>query len=84
MFNFSTNEIFLNNFIDLIKACASKTDYIVISLNNKTSPTISELENAVKWLGETKILETKHQYKVTNKDNKNTTIEQLLIIKTKK
>lgn len=81
--NLSQNEMFLDNFICLIKACLEKTNYIVISLNNKTFPTINELEKAIKCFGETKILETGHQYKVTNKENKNTNIEQLLILKIK-
>ncbi len=72
---------FTEKFIQLIKLCCLKTDYIVISLNNKTSPTISELKSAINKFGTVEILEKSHQYKVTNKENKNTTIEQLLILK---
>lgn len=82
--NLSKNEMFLDNFVELIKECASKTKYIVISLNNKTCPSIQDIEKAIQGFGETKILEKEHQYKVTNKENKNSTIEQLLILKTKK
>ena len=82
--NLSQNDKFLNNFVRLIKECVPKTDYIVISLNNKTSPSIQEIEQAIQVFGKTKIFEKAHQYKVTNKINKNTTIEQLLILKTKK
>lgn len=82
--NLSQNEKFLDNFIKLIRECVPKTNYIVISLNNKTSPSIQEIEQAIKVFGKTKIFEKEHQYKVTNKINKNTTIEQLLILKTKK
>lgn len=82
--NLSQNEMFLKNFINLVESCLEKTDYIVISLNNKTSPSINELEKSIKSFGRTKILEIEHQYKVTNKENKNSTIEQLLILKTKK
>ncbi len=79
--NLSQNEKFLRNLISLIKFCIKKTNYIVISLNNKTSPTINELDNALKCFGETRILERKHQYKVTGRESKNTTVEQLLILK---
>lgn len=82
--NLSKNNEFLNNFLLLVKACAEKTDYIVISLNNKTSPSINELKNSLDMYGKIKIVQKEHQYKVTNKENKNTTIEQLLILKTKK
>jgi adenine-specific DNA-methyltransferase len=82
--NLSQNDKFLENFVNLIKKCLNKTDYIVISLNNKTCPTINELNLAIKDFGETKIIEKEHQYKVTNKENKNKTIEQLLILKIKK
>ena len=81
--NLSKNEMFLKNFVNLVKECVKKTNFIVISLNNKTSPSIQELEKAIQCFGETRILEKEHQYKVTNKENKNTTIEQLLILKTK-
>ncbi len=82
--DFSQNENFLDNFVKLINLCITKTDYIVISLNNKTQPTVNELKDAIKHLGTTTIVEKEHQYKVTNKQNKNTTIEQLLILNTKK
>lgn len=82
--NLSENEMFLKNFFSLIKSCVKKTDYIVISLNNKTNPTINELANLLKDFGDIQIVEKEHQYKVTNKENKNTTIEQLLILKIKK
>ena len=84
LINLSQNEKFLDNFVKLIRECVPKTNYIVISLNNKTSPSIQEIEQAIKVFGKTKIFEKEHQYKVTNKINKNTTIEQLLILKTKK
>lgn len=82
--NLSENEMFLQNFFSLVKACVKKANYIVISLNNKTCPTINELANLLKEFGDIQIFEKEHQYKVTNKENKNTTIEQLLILKIKK
>lgn len=79
--NLSENENFLNNFVSLIKECINKTDYIVISLNNKTLPSMNELEAVIKDFGEVKLFEKEHQYKVTNKENKNSNIEQLLVLK---
>lgn len=82
--DFTKNDLFLKNFTDLIKLCLNKTDSIVISLNNKTMPSIYEIESVLKSFGSTQIIEKEHQYKVTNKENKNTTIEQLLILKINK
>ena len=60
-----------------------KTKYIVISENNKTKPTIFEISTMLSKYGKVKIKEKKHQYKVTNKENKNETIEVLIILKVK-
>ena len=82
--NFSLNNMFLDNLEKLVKKCAIKTKYIVISENNKTKPSVDELKNMLKKYGTVKILEKKHQYKVTNKDNKNESYEVLIILKIKK
>lgn len=82
--NLEQNNDFLKNLVTLIEMCLDKTNYIIISLNNKTSPSISEIQDAINSFGDTSIVEKRHQYKVTNKDNKNTTVEQLLILKVKK
>lgn len=82
--NFSENNKFIDNLEKLIIRCLSKTKYIVISENNKTKPTIDELTNMLKKYGTIQIKEKKHQYKVTNKENKNETIEVLIILKVKK
>lgn len=82
--NLSNEGTFLESFVDLIKMCLDKTNYIVISLNNKTFPSINELNEAIKQFGNTQILEKAHQYKVTNKENKNKTVEQLLILTVKR
>lgn len=82
--NFSLNNMFLDNLEKLIKKCIKKTKYIVISENNKTKPSVDELKNMLKKYGTVKVLEKKHQYKVTNKDNKNESYEVLIILKIKK
>lgn len=82
--NFSLNNMFLENLEKLVKRCINKTKYIVISENNKTKPSVDELKNMLKKYGTVKVLEKKHQYKVTNKDNKNESYEVLIILKIKK
>lgn len=82
--NFSLNNMFLVNLEKLVKCCINKTKCIVISENNKTKPNVNELKNMLKKYGKVKILEKKHQYKVTNKDNKNESYEVLIILKIKK
>ena len=79
--NFSENNKFLENLEKLVIKCLPNTKYIVISENNKTKPTIDELSNMLKKYGTVQVKEKRHQYKVTNKENKNETIEVLIILK---
>ena len=81
--NFSENNRFLDNLEKLIIKCLPKTKYVVISENNKTKPTISEISTMLSKYGKVEIKEKKHQYKVTNKENKNETIEVLIILEVK-
>ncbi len=81
--NFSENNKFLENLEKLIVKCLPKTKYIVISENNKTKPSISEINNMLSKYGKVEIKEKKHQYKVTNKENKNATVEVLIILQVK-
>ncbi len=81
--NFSENNKFLENLEKLIIKCLPKTKYIVISENNKTKPSINEISNMLSKYGKVEIKEKKHQYKVTNKENKNETIEVLIILNVK-
>lgn len=81
--DFSANDKFLENMEKLIKDCIGKTKYVVISQSNKTSPSVEEMKEMLLKYGQV-ILKTKnHQYKVTGKDKKNTTIEVLIIVKLK-
>ena len=82
--NLSLNNMFLENFEKLVRKCAKKTKYIVISENNKTRPSVEDLTIMLRKYGTVKVLEKKHQYNLTNKDNKNETIEVLIILKVKK
>lgn len=82
--DFSTNDKFLENIEKLIKCCINKTKYIVISQSNKTSPSVEEMKKMLSKYGQVTIKTKEHQYKVTGKDNKNTTVEVLLIVKLKK
>lgn len=81
--NFSENNKFLENLEKLIIKCLPKTKYIVISENNKTKPSINEISSMLSRYGKVEIKEKKHQYKVTNKENKNETIEVLIILQVK-
>lgn len=81
--NFSENNKFLENLEKLIIKCLPKTKYIVISENNKTKPSTDEISGMLRKYGKVKIKQKKHQYKVTNKENKNDTIEVLIILQVK-
>lgn len=79
--NFSENNMFLNNLEKLIEKCIEKTKYIVISESNKTKPTVKELSNMLSNYGKVKTFSKEHQYKVTGSENKNKTIEMLIVLK---
>lgn len=81
--NFSENNKFLENLEKLIIKCLPKTRYIVMSENNKTKPSIDEVSKMLEKYGKVEIKRKKHQYKVTNKDNKNENIEVLIILQVK-
>lgn len=81
--DFSANDKFLENMEKLIKNCIGKTKYIVISQSNKTSPSVEEMKKMLSKYGKVTLKAKDHQYKVTGKDNKNTTVEVLIIVKLK-
>lgn len=81
--DFSANDKFMDNMEKLIKKCIDKTKYVVISLNNKTSPSSDELKQMLEKYGKVSIKYKDFQYKVTGKENKNTTVEILIIVKLK-
>lgn len=77
---FTDKRTFIENFDYLLQLCQKKTNYIVISLNNKSKPGLFEIEQTVaKHFDITKILEKPHVYKVTGKENKKTNSEILII-----
>lgn len=81
--DFSANDKFMQNMEKLVQKCINKTKYIVISLNNKTSPSAEELKHMLEKYGNVSIKYKDFQYKVTGKENKNTTVEILIIVKLK-
>lgn len=77
-------KVFLHNFKKIIKACVGKAKYIAISLNNKCYPDVNILYDCIKEYVVSREIKTKdHVYKVTNKENKHTNYEILLICKMK-
>lgn len=75
---------FLENFSDLISLCIGKTDYVAISLNNKSYPSVDSLINNIFCFIENYSISTRdHIYKVTGKENKKSNEEILLVCKMK-
>lgn len=71
---------FLNNFNRIIKTCVGKTKFIVISLNNKCYPNVDTLISNIKpFIKNYEVKTHEHVYKVTNKTNKHSNYEILLI-----
>lgn len=81
--NLSEDNKFLENLEILVKKCMRKTKYIVISESNRTKPTVEELSKMLSNYGNVEIFSKEHQYKVTGSENKNQTIEMLIVLKIK-
>ena len=81
--NLCSKDTFLDKFDELVKIASTKSKSVVISLNNKTKPSVVEIVDRLKKYGKVIIKEKDHQYKVTNKANKNETVEVLIILKVK-
>lgn len=80
----TNKQTFLDNFEKLIFKAKNKTDYIAISLNNKSYPSTEQLLKKISPLIEWSEVYTKeHIYKVTGKENKHSNFEILLVCKTR-
>ena len=85
---------FKNNFIDRksslllfnkLFSSLSNYKYWILSYNNNSYPSKDELTEIIKkYAKNIKIIEKKHNYKITGKDSKNKNKEYLFIIKNKK
>lgn len=75
---------FLENFSYLIRLCVGKAKYVVISLNNRSYPSVETLVQHISCYIDEYTLSTKtHAYKVTGKENKKSNEEILLVCKMK-
>lgn len=81
--NLSEDNKFLEKLETLVKKCIGKTKYIVISESNRTKPTVEELSTMLSNYGDVNVFSKEHQYKVTGSENKNQTIEMLIVLKIK-
>ena len=82
--NLTDKSTFISNFAKIVKSCIGKTEFIAISLNNKCFPGIEKIIDCIKpYILSFEIKKKEHVYKVTNKENKHTNFEILLICKMK-
>lgn len=81
--DFTDKNSFLSIFLSLISILSRKCKYILISMNNKSRPSIEELCDKLNHFGKIEVFYKKHEYKVTNKKNKKDNIEYLILIKIK-
>lgn len=78
--DFTNKHTFLKNLRAIFEKAIGKTDYIAISLNNKSKPNHSEIINGVSdFINNFSICQKPHIYKVTGKENKKQTNEIILI-----
>lgn len=79
--DFTNSKYFLETLCQIIEKCESKTSHITISINNKSKPNPDEIISILqKRYSRIEKIESKHTYKVTNKINKNATIETMIIL----
>ncbi|EAJ7110140.1 DNA methyltransferase [Campylobacter upsaliensis] len=82
--DFTNKNEFLNNLRAIFEKAKHKTNFIAISLNNKSKPNHSDIIQAVcDLIKKYEIFQKPHMYKVTGKENKKQTDEILLIFKLK-
>jgi adenine-specific DNA-methyltransferase len=78
--NLIKKDIFLENFVNIIKKAQYKSNYLAISLSNKFDSYLNELLNhLIPLLTDIKIYKKPHIYKITGKENKNKSIEILIV-----
>ena len=83
--NYAEKNQFLKYIKEIIKISRNKIKYAVISLNNKSNPTVENIIEVLKnEVIKIEILEKEHVYQITGKENKKTNYEILIICKLKK
>lgn len=69
--------IYLEN---LVEEASKKAKYLALSLNSRSVPNINEVENLLEFYGEVTVLEKKHSYQVSGKENKKENYEILALV----
>lgn len=69
--------IYLEN---LVEEASKKTKYLALSLNSQSVPNINEVENLLTFYGDVSVLEKKHNYQVSGKENKKENYEILALV----
>lgn len=79
--NFTERNNFLSNIEKIIMLSKNKSDFIAISLNNKTKPSVEEIfECLKKYTRNITIKAKQHSYRLSGKENKMSNYEILMII----
>ena len=79
--DFTNKNTFLEHIKKIVEISKNKTKYIAISLNNKSKPSYLEIKESLSdIIKNIEIKKKDHIYKVTGKENKNTTYEILMIM----
>lgn len=77
-------QTFMGEFEKIIKIACEKSKFVALSINNRAKPSYLEVSKMMSNYGLVSIHEKSHVYKVTGKENKNKSIEYLIILKAKK
>ncbi|MEQ3452065.1 DNA adenine methylase [Enterococcus cecorum] len=71
---------FLENIRKIIEKAVNKTNYIVLSINSNSVPGVDEITQLFSEYGDVNVLQRKHNYQVSGKNNKNSNNEILIVL----
>lgn len=78
--DFTQTTTFLDNMEKLIQSLVKKTDYIVISQNDRVKPTPEQIIQMLERYGTVTVKKKEHNYQVTGRENKNGGKELLFLL----
>lgn len=66
---------------EMVSLAATKTNYLLLSVNSRIKPSYEEVINMCEFYGNVELKKKKHNYQVSGKENKNKNMELLIEVK---
>lgn len=80
--DFTSKKTFCKNMGMLLDEIKDKTNYIVLSINTRVSPSYTVIFELLKEYGKCEVFSKNHNYQLTSKQNKSSSKELLMIVDT--